>query len=52
MRLLGLTTTHDAAALGEAALIVPDLTHVSVAVIERTGEWGPTDARLEISPRR
>jgi sugar-phosphatase len=38
MRLLGLTTTHTAAELEPAELIVPDLTHVTVRVIGATLE--------------
>jgi sugar-phosphatase len=52
MRLLALTTTHAASALEPADLVLPDLDHVAVAVIERTGDWSPTDARLEIRARR
>jgi sugar-phosphatase len=52
MRLLALTTTHGAAALEPADLIVADLTQVAVSVIERTGEWAATDARLEIRARQ
>jgi sugar-phosphatase len=42
MRLLGLTTTHAAAELEPADLIVPDLTHIAVRVV---GD------RLEVSER-
>jgi sugar-phosphatase len=43
MRLLGLATTHQAEELEPADLIVPDLTHVTVRIL---------DTRLEISRRR
>jgi sugar-phosphatase len=52
MRLLALTTTHEAEELEPADLLVPDLSHVIVGVIERTGDWNASDARLEISVRR
>jgi len=48
MRLLALTTTHDAAELQPADILVPDLSHVAISVIERTGEWSPAAGRLEI----
>ncbi|HEV7993379.1 MAG TPA: HAD-IA family hydrolase [Gemmatimonadaceae bacterium] len=48
MRLVGLTTTHAASALQPADIVVPDLAHLGVSIIERTGEWTPTEARLEI----
>ena len=48
MRLLALTTTHGAADLQPADLVVPDLSHVIVSVIERTGDWAPHQGRLEI----
>ena len=51
MRLLALTTTHEAAELEPADLVVADLSQVIVSVIERTGDWNPSDARLEISVR-
>jgi mannitol-1-/sugar-/sorbitol-6-phosphatase len=52
MRLLALTTTHSAKELEPADIVVPDLSHVTVSVIERTGDWNPADARLEIRARR
>ncbi|MEO8562584.1 MAG: HAD-IA family hydrolase [bacterium] len=48
MRLVALTTTHAAAALQPAEIVVPDLAHLSVSTIERTGEWSPSASRLEI----
>jgi len=45
MRLLGLTSTHDASALEPADLIVPDLSHVRVSVSHGGG------VRLEIAAR-
>jgi sugar-phosphatase len=47
MRLIGVTSTHDAAALEPADLIVPDLAHLHVAV-----ENGAGRPRLEIASRR
>jgi sugar-phosphatase len=46
MRLVGVTSTHDAAALEPADLIVPDLAHLHVLVTN--GSAGP---RLRIAPR-
>ena len=46
MRLVGVTSTHDAAALEPADLIVPDLAHLHVAVAN-----GTSRPRLEIAPR-
>jgi sugar-phosphatase len=37
MRLIGLTTTHDAAALQPADLVVPDLAHLEVRVADGAG---------------
>jgi sugar-phosphatase len=48
MRLIALTTTHEAAQLEPAELIVPDLTHVAVRVTERTNGAGIGSVRLEI----
>jgi len=48
MHLLAVTTTHAAADLEPADIIVPDLTHVSVRVIERATGSEATRARLEI----
>jgi mannitol-1-/sugar-/sorbitol-6-phosphatase len=49
MRLIALTTTHAAAQLEPAELIVPDLTHVRVT--ERTNGAGPGSFRLEIGSK-
>jgi mannitol-1-/sugar-/sorbitol-6-phosphatase len=51
MRLIALTTTHRADQLEPADLIVPDLTHLSVRVAERTNGAIAGSARLEISRR-
>ena len=51
MRLVALTTTHAAAQLEPAELIVPDLTHVAVRVMERTNGAGSRSIRLEIGVR-
>ena len=48
MRLVALTTTHAAAQLEPAQLIVPDLTHVAVRVVERTNGAAPRSLWLEI----
>jgi mannitol-1-/sugar-/sorbitol-6-phosphatase len=48
MHLLAVTTTHGAAELEPADIIVPDLTHVSVRVIERGEGPGVGRTRLEI----
>jgi hypothetical protein len=37
MRLVGVTSTHDAAALEPADLVVPDLAHLRVAVTNGAG---------------
>ena len=52
MRLVALTTTHRAAQLEPADLIVPDLSHVAVRVSERTNGTGPRSVRLEIDAKR
>jgi sugar-phosphatase len=52
MKLLALTTTHAAAELGPADLVVPDLAHVTVSVIERTGGPRMPGVRLELRERR
>ena len=52
MRLVGLTTTHSRAELEPAELILPDLTHVSVKVMERTIGTGRGSVRLEIGAKR
>ena len=51
MRLIALTTTHAAAQLEPAELVVPDLTHVAVRVTERTNGTGSRSIRLEIGVR-
>ena len=48
MRLIALTTTHAAAQLEPAELVVPDLTHVAVRVIGRTNGTEGVSVRLEI----
>ena len=48
MRLIALTTTHEAAQLEPAEVIVPDLTHVAVRVTERTNGAGIGSFGLEI----
>ncbi len=48
MRLIALTTTHRADQLEPADLIVPDLTHVVVRVVERTNGASGSSAGLEI----
>lgn len=48
MRLVALTTTHTAAELQPADLVVPDLTHVTVRVTERTNGRRPGSVLLEI----
>lgn len=52
MHLLAVTTTHAAAELEPADIIVPDLTHVSVRVTRTAGGQTSTGTRLEISARR
>jgi len=51
MRLVALTTTHRADQLEPADLIVPDLTHLSVHVAERTNGAGRSASRLQITRR-
>ncbi|MFL5619588.1 MAG: HAD family hydrolase [Gemmatimonadaceae bacterium] len=51
MRLIALTTTHRADQLKPADLIVPDLTHLSVRIVERTNSAMGSSARLEIDRR-
>jgi sugar-phosphatase len=51
MRLIALTTTHRADQLEPADLILPDLTHLSVRVVERTNAAHATQRRLEIARR-
>jgi sugar-phosphatase len=51
MRLIALTTTHRADQLEPADLILPDLTHLSVRVVERTNDAHATQRRLEIARR-
>ena len=48
MRLIALTTTHEAAQLEPAEVIVPDLSHVAVRVTERTNGAGIGSFGLEI----
>jgi sugar-phosphatase len=48
MRLIALTTTHRADQLEPADLIVPDLTHLSVRIVERTNGSAGSSAMLEI----
>jgi mannitol-1-/sugar-/sorbitol-6-phosphatase len=48
MRLVALTTTHTAAQLEPADLVVPDLSHVTVRVTERTNGTRPGAVLLEI----
>jgi sugar-phosphatase len=48
MRLVALTTTHTAAQLEPADLVVPDLSHVTVHVTERTNGSRPGAVLLEI----
>jgi sugar-phosphatase len=50
MRLVALTTTHRAEQLQPADLIVPDLTHLAVRVVERSNGSAPGSVRLEIGP--
>ena len=52
MRLVALTTTHHAKQLEPADLIVPDLSHVTVRVIDRTNGTGARPIRLEIDAKR
>jgi mannitol-1-/sugar-/sorbitol-6-phosphatase len=51
MRLIALTTTHRADQLEPADLIVPDLTHLSVLVAERTNGANRGASRLQITRR-
>ncbi|HEU4720143.1 MAG TPA: HAD-IA family hydrolase [Gemmatimonadaceae bacterium] len=48
MRLVALTTTHAAPQLEPADLVVPDLSHVTVRVTERTNGSRPGSVLLEI----
>jgi sugar-phosphatase len=48
MRLIALTTTHRADQLEPADLIVPDLTHLAVRLVERTNGARRRSAALEI----
>jgi sugar-phosphatase len=51
MRLIALTTTHSAAQLEPADLILPDLTALTVRVTERTNGAGRSASWLEIARR-
>jgi mannitol-1-/sugar-/sorbitol-6-phosphatase len=51
MRLIALTTTHRADELGPADLILPDLTHLAVNIVERTNGANRSSSRLEIARR-
>jgi mannitol-1-/sugar-/sorbitol-6-phosphatase len=51
MRLIALTTTHRADQLEPADLVVPDLTHVTVRMVERTNGADGSTSRLEITRR-
>jgi len=51
MRLIALTTTHRADQLEPADLIVPDLSHLSVRIVERTNGSPSAQTRLEIARR-
>ena len=51
MRLIALTTTHRAAELEPADLVLPDLTHLEVRVVERTNGAPPGAGRLELARR-
>jgi sugar-phosphatase len=52
MRLVALTTTHSGDQLEPAELIVPDLTHLTVRVTERTIGMQGGPVRLEIDAKR
>jgi mannitol-1-/sugar-/sorbitol-6-phosphatase len=49
MRLIALTTTHREDELQPADLVLPDLTHLAVRVVERTNGAPPAQRRLEIA---
>ena len=49
MRLIALTTTHREDELQPADLVLPDLTHLAVRVVERTNGAQPAQRRLEIA---
>jgi sugar-phosphatase len=51
MRLVALTTTHRAEQLEPADLIVPDLTHLTLRVVERSNGVNRASSRLEIDRR-
>lgn len=51
MRVIALTTTHRADQLEPADLIVPDLTHLAVRIVERMNGAQSAPARLEIARR-
>jgi sugar-phosphatase len=51
MRLIALTTTHRAEQLEPADLIVPDLSHLAVRLVERTNGVANSSATLEIDRR-
>ena len=51
MRLIALTTTHRADQLEPADLILPDLTHLTVRIVERTNGANRSASRLEIARR-
>jgi sugar-phosphatase len=51
MRLIALTTTHRAEQLQPADLVVPDLTHLAVRVVERSNGARRVPSRLEIALR-
>jgi sugar-phosphatase len=51
MRLIALTTTHRADQLEPADLVVPDLTHLAVRLVERTNGADRSTSRLEITRR-
>jgi len=51
MRLIALTTTHRADQLEPADLILPDLSHLAVRVVERTNGANRSASRLEIARR-
>ena len=48
MRLIALTTTHREDELQPADLVLPDLTHLAVRVVERTNGAQAAQRRLEI----
>lgn len=51
MRLIALTTTHRADQLEPADLVLPDLTHLTVRIVERTNGADRSTSRLEITRR-